>query len=152
MFLTHPDPMSSNDFKEVSKKFKENFDELLGHPLLSDLPPDITAEEIKSLIALENGQAISLTVKRFDEQSYSVIVNQKANVSDLKHAIKRSFELLSQRSNETKIISKISWKYVWKTFWLSCQGRKLKDDKKLLQDYGITNLDVINFVKRLKEK
>ena len=41
---------------------------LLDDPFLSGLPGDVTAEEVSSLLALEQGKAITVYVKRFDQE------------------------------------------------------------------------------------
>lgn len=41
---------------------------LLDDPFLSGLPRDVTAEEVTSLLALEQGKAITVYVKRFDQE------------------------------------------------------------------------------------
>lgn len=45
----------------------------------------------------------------------------------------------------------ISWRRIWKTYWLSCNGVKMKHDNDLLSDY-IENNSKIVFVKRFREK
>lgn len=92
---------------------------------------------------------MTIEVTRADMETYTVIVNQNATVGDLKRAVKRHFELKMQREDGPK---HISWKYVWKTYWLYFEGQKLKDDNKNLKEYGIRNKDQVTFVKRLKEK
>ena len=41
---------------------------LLDDPFLSDLPRDVGADEVTSLLALEQGRAITVYVRRFDEE------------------------------------------------------------------------------------
>ena len=41
---------------------------LLDDPFLSGLPGDVTADEVTSLVALEQGKAITVYVKRFDQE------------------------------------------------------------------------------------
>ena len=100
------------------------------------------------MTSLEYGQAMTIKVRRADGEMYSVIVDQKATVSDLKKAIKHHVEL--QQSKQDSAIS-ISWKYVWKNYWLQFEGEKLKDNNKILKHYGIQNRDEVNFIKRLNE-
>lgn len=40
---------------------------LLSDSFLSDLPSDVTAEEVASIVALEQGRAITVNVRRFDQ-------------------------------------------------------------------------------------
>lgn len=53
-----------------------------------------------------------------------------------------------KRANEK---TTVSWKRIWKTYWLSCNGIKMKRDNDLISDY-VENKSKIAFVKRLREK
>ncbi|KAL1425251.1 hypothetical protein MTO96_019400 [Rhipicephalus appendiculatus] len=106
-------------------------------------------DELKSYLALEHGQAMSLVVHKADGDYYTVVVEQKATVLDLKKAIRRHVTLRMARKGVKRVLS---WKYVWKTFWLSFDGELLKDDKALLRDFGIRNNSQLTFVKRLHER
>ena len=143
---------SGDDYshKEAIDIFKKNLDSLLASdPLLNDLPSAVTLEEVNSLIGLEHGQAMSVVVNRQDGSSFPVIVHQDATVADLKKAVERATALrLSRQRHRVKI----SWKHVWKTYWLSAHGRKLKLDNAPLKQWSIRNNDRVAFVKRLREK
>jgi hypothetical protein len=52
-----------------------------------------------------------------------------------------------KRANER---STISWKRIWKTYWLSCNGIKLKHNY-LISKYMENNSKLV-FVKRFREK
>lgn len=99
-------------------------------------------------------------------------------VSTLKKAIKRNYELSQQRLAKQKLnkshndkqdkhhrhhkhsssssqceifnSTKISWRWLWRTYFLDFDGCKLTDDKQLLSDYGIVNKSVLKFVKKSK--
>lgn len=118
-------------------------------PLLNTLPVPFTLEEINSLVALENGQAMTVNVYRADDEIMPVIVEQTATVLDMKHAIQRYLTLKQSREN---VKTKISWRYVWKTYSLFYDGQRLIDDHRKLKDYGIGNRDTVTFIKRFKEK
>ncbi|GAB6025867.1 U11/U12 small nuclear ribonucleoprotein [Chamberlinius hualienensis] len=118
-------------------------------PLLKDVPTPLMLDEINALIALEYGQAMTVNVVKADGEVLPVIVKQSARVFELKRAIRRATELKLMRS---KTPVKISWRYVWKTYWLYFQGQKLDKDHKYLKDYGVTNRETVTFLKRLKEK
>ncbi|XP_021364316.1 U11/U12 small nuclear ribonucleoprotein 25 kDa protein-like [Mizuhopecten yessoensis] len=117
-------------------------------PLLSDLPPQVTLEEVNSCVALEYGQAIVVNVRRADDEVMAVVVTQNATVLDLKHAIKR-YITLRQMRNGGKL--HISWRYIWKRYWLYFNSQKLSDDRKTLKQYEIRNKDEVTFMKRLKD-
>uniref|UniRef100_A0A023G4T7 Ubiquitin-like domain-containing protein n=1 Tax=Amblyomma triste TaxID=251400 RepID=A0A023G4T7_AMBTT len=118
-------------------------------PLLNNLHPEVTTDELKSYLALEHGQAMSLVVHKADNDYYTVVVEQKATVLDLKKALRRHVTLRMARKGVKRVLS---WKYVWKTYWLSFEGELLRDDKALLRDFGIRNNSQLSFVKRLRER
>lgn len=136
--------------QEVMIKVQSTLADIISSdPLLYDLPPQVTLEEINSYIALEYGQAMVVNVRRADNEVLPIVVTQTATVLDLKHAIKRHVNLKQQRANGKL---HLSWRYVWKRYWLYFNGEKMTDDKKLLKDYGIRNKDEVTFIKRLKER
>ena len=57
--LSHP---------ELLSRVSHLVSSLLDDPFLSGLPGDVTAEEVTSLLALEQGKAITVYVKRFDQE------------------------------------------------------------------------------------
>lgn len=118
-------------------------------PLLSDLPPQVTLEEVNSCVALEYGQAMVVNVRRADDEVIAVVVNQNGTVRDLKNAIKRYITLRQMRNGGK---THISWKYVWKRYWLYFNSQKLSDDHKTLKQYEIRNKDEVMFIKKLKDR
>lgn len=91
-----------------------------------------------------------MTVKvcRADGDSYPVIVKQDVSVSGFKKAIRHHVDLQQSRKGS---LLRISWRHVWKRYWLVYCGVKLKDDNKLLRDYDIRNRDEVHFIPRLRE-
>lgn len=53
---------------EALQKVKELTAQLLSDPFLQDLPPDISLDEVKSKLALEQGSAITLNLRRYDDE------------------------------------------------------------------------------------
>lgn len=53
-------------------------------------------------------------------------------------------------SRSSEKIPNISWRYIWRTYFLEFDGSLLDDDTKLLSNYGIRNKSVLNFVKKAK--
>lgn len=49
--------------EEVSR-LESEISALLSDPLLSDIPKDVTPEEVEKLLALEKGQAFVLAIER----------------------------------------------------------------------------------------
>lgn len=67
---------------------------------------------------------------------------------DLKRAIQRAFNLKQQR---LKSKTKVSWRYVWRTYQLQHEGNVMRDDRELVASYGVRNKSEIRFVKKLKK-
>lgn len=53
---------------EVMKLIKQHISDLLADPFLQDLPKDISPDEAKSQLALEEGKAIILYLRRYDDE------------------------------------------------------------------------------------
>lgn len=53
---------------DVVLQAKQLIADLLDDPFLYDLPKDSSAGEVSSLLALEQGKAITVNVRRMDEQ------------------------------------------------------------------------------------
>lgn len=138
---------------------------LAATPALRDITCDITSEEITAEIAIVNGASIKVYVTREPYQRLKVIVPKNSTVRDLKAAIRRSFTALQNRMrmSETNNDSKphewrksgetnpnISWKYIWRTYYLQNGKDALTDDEQTLRDYDIRNKTVLNFVKKIK--
>lgn len=142
--------LSHEDILEITQSSIRRL--ITSDPLLSDLPPDVTFEEVVAQIAVAQGQSITVTVNRYSESPLNVVIPQKGTtVLDLKKAIRRTFTLKQQRQ---RIKTKISWKYVWRTFYLQNiqSGQVMKDDRKEVSAYGIVNKSQIRFVKRLRKE
>lgn len=67
---------------------------------------------------------------------------------DLKKSIERKMTLHLKRAGEKTIIS---WKRIWKTYWLSCNGNKMKHNNDLISNYVENNSKIV-FVKQFREK
>jgi len=52
---------------EALLKVKDLTAQLLSDPFLQDLPPDISLDEVKSQLALEQGSAITLNLRKFND-------------------------------------------------------------------------------------
>ena len=143
--------------EEAVQFVKQSLNGLLtADPLLSDLPPNVTLEEVRLLIAHEHGQAIRVVLEREDRTFLPVIVLRDATIRELKRAVEKATELKLSRDIEEKPDrppkKSLNWKYVWKSYYLSADGRKLKDDDATHKDCSINNNDRLCFVKRLREK
>lgn len=62
--------------EELLKVTKSTISELLKNdPIVHDLPPDVTLEEIEALTAVLHGQSMTLIVKRGEDDDVPVIVS-----------------------------------------------------------------------------
>lgn len=71
---------------------------------------------------------------------------------DLKKVIQRTFALRQQRLQDR---TKISWRYIWRTYDLQCCGSGsdvLRSDAELVSAYGVRNRSNVKFVKKLRRK
>ncbi|XP_063231299.1 U11/U12 small nuclear ribonucleoprotein 25 kDa protein-like [Bacillus rossius redtenbacheri] len=143
-----PEALSHEELLEVTGA---TLADLLGcDPLMSDLPRGVTPEEVGAQVALEQGQSMTVRVVRADGEELAVVVPQRgATVGDLKSAIRRHVTLTMARDRRPVTVS---WRYVWRTYWLYHDVQKLKDDGALLAEFGIRNKSKVKFVKRLHEK
>jgi len=133
--------------QEAMAKFHAGLSDCLQNdPYLNTLPESITLEEINLQISLEHGQAVTVYVNREDGQSLPVVVDQKGTVLDLKKAIRRHMEIKLHRESGP---SHISWRSVWKSYWLLFDNEKLANDSETLKNYGIGNMSEVKFIKRL---
>lgn len=66
-------------YEELLKVTSSTLNELFKNdPVLNDLPPDVTVEEIDAQIAVLYGQSITVTVKRGESDDIPVIVSKKS--------------------------------------------------------------------------
>lgn len=148
------------DHVELTKLTNKHLHSLLqSDSYLSDIPPDITSEECKNLIALAYGQSISIWLDRgpyTPKMKIIVPVGAETTVAKLKKAIQTQFEMHHLRTGETGSMSKtrarIQWKYIWRTYLLEFDGVRLVEDGKSLEEIEIRHESVLKFVKRRRIK
>nr|GMC47771.1 U11/U12 small nuclear ribonucleoprotein 25 kDa protein isoform X1 [Ipomoea batatas] len=92
---------------------------LLNDPILADVPKKPSLSDVDTLISLELGSAMRITILKLDNTSIDVAVLNSATVKDLKQAVRK--------------------KHVWENFCFSYHNEKLLDDGAKLQDYGVRN-------------
>ncbi|XP_042231388.1 U11/U12 small nuclear ribonucleoprotein 25 kDa protein-like isoform X1 [Homarus americanus] len=135
---------------ELKKFFQGALSQLLqDDPILTDLHPQVTLEEVNALIELEHGRAMKIYVEKADKGFWSVVIPREATVYDLKQGLKHHVALALSRRGVKK---KISWRYIWKTYWLCYNGEKLTDDNSKLLEFEIRNKSVLTFVKKYRER
>ncbi|CAD5119253.1 DgyrCDS7883 [Dimorphilus gyrociliatus] len=117
--------LKNSTHNEMMNVFQTKIGELIQkEPLLQDIPVSITADEVQSLIDLEHGEAINIFVKKLDGKRKIIVVPLNGKVKDIKTGIKKQTLLELQKAGSVHI----SWKYVWKRYWLIHEGQKLIDD------------------------
>ncbi|CAG8433257.1 4140_t:CDS:2 [Diversispora eburnea] len=125
--------------------------QLLKDPLLSDLAKlnsegNISLEEVDTLIALETGTAFEIKIERDGLEPFFLVVRQNSTIADLKKLIRLNFERQQRKQNVgLGRIKKSSWKYIWKTYCLMFENKRLLQDKMPLQEYGIRSGNVLKF-------
>ncbi|KAM0950044.1 putative U11/U12 small nuclear ribonucleoprotein 25kDa protein [Dioscorea sansibarensis] len=115
---------------------------LLDDPILFDVPKKPNLVDVDTLINLELGSAMKVTVVKMDTTSFDVTVLNSATLKDLKSAISKKINEVQQAQMGHRFIS---WRHVWNNFCLSHQNEKLIDDKSLLADFGIRTNSKVNF-------
>ncbi|KAF6135629.1 hypothetical protein GIB67_028200 [Kingdonia uniflora] len=129
---------NSNTVKKA--RLQSTLAALLEDPVLTDVPKKPTLADVDTLISLELGSAMRITVAKMDDTFFEVAVLNSATVKDLKLAIKKKTNELEQSKMGHR---HISWRHVWSNFCLSHHNNKLIDDSAMLQDFGIrTNSQV----------
>ena len=53
---------------DALERIKDHIAQLLSDPFLQDLPPDISLDEVRLKLALEQGRAITLNLRRYDDK------------------------------------------------------------------------------------
>ncbi|KAK1388595.1 U11/U12 small nuclear ribonucleoprotein 25 kDa protein [Heracleum sosnowskyi] len=134
-------PYNSSNVKRA--KLNSTLAALLDDPILSDVPKKPSLSDVDTLISLELGSAMRISVLKMDGTSFDVPVMNTATVKDLKLGIKKKVN----ESEQSKMGHRhISWKHVWGNFCLSYHNEKLLDDDVGLQDYGIRNNSQVHFI------
>lgn len=68
--------LSHEDLLEITESSLKRL--ITADPLLSDLPADVTVEEVLAQIAVAQGQSITVTVIRYSESPLNVVVSTRA--------------------------------------------------------------------------
>ncbi|GMN34870.1 hypothetical protein TIFTF001_004956 [Ficus carica] len=132
---------NSNNIKKA--RLNSTLAALLEDPILADVPKKPSLSDVDTLISLELGSAMRISVLKLDGTSIDVAVLNIATVKDLKLAIKQKVNEMEQSKMGHR---HISWKHVWGNFCLLYHNEKLHDDKAALQGFGIRNNSKVQFV------
>ncbi|RZC55003.1 hypothetical protein C5167_013864 [Papaver somniferum] len=125
---------SSSNAKRA--RLQSTLSALLDDPILSDVPRKPNLTDVDTLINLELGSAMRISIVKMDGTSFEVAVLNSATLKELKLAIKKKTNEIEQSKMGHR---HISWRHVWENFCLSYHNEKLIEDKSVLQDFGIRN-------------
>ncbi|XP_016498810.1 U11/U12 small nuclear ribonucleoprotein 25 kDa protein isoform X2 [Nicotiana tabacum] len=150
--LTTESKQHTEGRKEISLEYNSNMKKarlhstlvsLLNDPVLSDVPKKPTLMDVDTLISLELGSAMRISILKLDGSCFDVTVMNSATVKDLKQAVRKRID----DSEQSKMGHRhISWRHVWSNFCLLFHNEKLLDDTAKLQDYGIRNNAQVQFI------
>ncbi|XP_037487468.1 U11/U12 small nuclear ribonucleoprotein 25 kDa protein-like [Triticum dicoccoides] len=115
---------------------------LLDDPILADVPRKPSLADVDTLINLELGSAMRVTVVKLDNTSFDVAVLNTATLKDLKLAIRKKITEIEQGQMGHR---HISWKHIWENYCLTHQSEKLIDDNSALSSYDIRNNSKVCF-------
>ncbi|KAL9445782.1 hypothetical protein AB3S75_013632 [Citrus x aurantiifolia] len=132
---------NSNTMKKA--RLHSTLTALLDDPILADVPKKPTLSDVDTLISLEMGSAMRISILKLDGTSFDVAVMNSATVKDLKLAIKKKVNDMEQSNLGHR---HISWQHVWANYCLSHQNQKLLDENSALQDCGVRNNSQVQFV------
>ncbi|XP_072954570.1 U11/U12 small nuclear ribonucleoprotein 25 kDa protein isoform X2 [Typha angustifolia] len=116
---------------------------LLDDPILSDVPKKPALADVDTLINLELGSAMKISVVKLDDISFDVAVLNSATVKDLKLAVRKRINEIEQAQMGHR---HISWRHVWANYCLAHHNEKLIDDDSALTDHGIRNNSKVYFL------
>ncbi|KAJ5068396.1 u11/u12 small nuclear ribonucleoprotein 25 kda protein [Anaeramoeba ignava] len=131
----------------------KNLLNLLKDPIFKDIPQNINIEIIDALIEIEKGFGWILFIEQFMGKTFEIPVIQTQNLKQFK----KSFQIIFENSQTNKKI-KISWKYIWKHYFLvfKLDDKKYRlsneDNNRKLEEIGIKNGTIFHFEKRLIRK
>ncbi|KAI5662066.1 hypothetical protein M9H77_21389 [Catharanthus roseus] len=122
---------------------------LLEDPILSDVPKKPNLSDVDTLISLELGSAMRISVLKLDGSSFDVAVMNSATVKDLKLTVAKKVNEMEQSKMGHR---QISWRHVWENFCLLYHNEKLLDDNAGLQNYGIKNNSQVQFISYVRSR
>ncbi|KAJ8437420.1 hypothetical protein Cgig2_031941 [Carnegiea gigantea] len=120
-------------------RLKSTLSALLDDPILSDVPKMPSLSDVDTLISLELGSAMRISVLKLDD----VVLLNTATVKDLKLAIKKKVNEMEQSKMGHR---HISWRHVWANYCLLYHNDKLLNESASLQDFGIRNNSQVQFI------
>ncbi|MQL74832.1 hypothetical protein Taro_007195 [Colocasia esculenta] len=90
------DVFTYNSSNSKKARLQSMLSALLSDPILSDVPKKPSIVDVDTLISLELGSAMKISVMKMDNTSFDVAMLNSATVKDLKQAIKNKTEEIEQ--------------------------------------------------------
>ncbi|KRX84991.1 Solute carrier family 26 member 6 [Trichinella sp. T6] len=109
---------------------------LKNDPILKNsLSSKVTIDELRQEIAILQNGSLKIFIKRFDGKTIEIDIDKNATVKELKKVIQRTF---SRKLYNESSIKHINWAYVWRTYWLRFNQKKLSDNRAHIYRTGRT--------------
>ncbi|XP_071528337.1 uncharacterized protein [Panulirus ornatus] len=130
---------------QLMKSQDEETENVLGNS------QNITSSEYKVALETEETESSELNtlshaeLRRYFQGALSQLLQDDPILADLHPQV-----TLEESRKGAK--NKISWRYIWKTYWLCYNGEKLTDDNTRLLEFGIRNKSTLTFVKKYRER
>ncbi|KAL3676753.1 hypothetical protein R1sor_026701 [Riccia sorocarpa] len=132
----------TSSYYQRASQFEPLLKALLEDPILSDVPKKPTLSDIETLLGVEQGSAMKLTILKMDNTTFDVAVLNTATVRDLKAAVQKKVDSMEESQLGHR---HISWRHVWGNFCLAYNHEKLLNDDALLRDFSMKTNDQILF-------
>ncbi|XP_057504016.1 U11/U12 small nuclear ribonucleoprotein 25 kDa protein-like [Actinidia eriantha] len=111
---------NSNNVKKA--RLHSTLATILDDPILAGVPKKPALSDVDTLISLELGSAMHISVLKLDGTSIDVVVMNSSIVKDLKLAIKKKKNDMEQSKMGHR---QISWKHVWANVCMFYHNEKL---------------------------
>ncbi|KAL2613562.1 hypothetical protein R1flu_025254 [Riccia fluitans] len=139
---------SSSYYQRIGQ-FEPLVTALLEDPILSNVPKKPTLAYIETLIAVEQGSAMKLTILKMDNTTFDVAVLNTATVRDLKAAIQKQVDSMEENQLGHR---HISWRHVWGNFCLVYNHEQLLNDDTMLREFSMKNNDQLQFTRHVPSR
>ncbi|CAO3696975.1 unnamed protein product [Rhizopus stolonifer] len=96
--------MAKSSLQLIAHLEKE-ISQVLNDELLVDILPNFSLQEIDTLIAVEQGQAFNIRIKREPLEPIDLIVGQSYTVKDIKRHVQLKLEKMNINTTNKKSIS-----------------------------------------------
>ncbi|KAL3683969.1 hypothetical protein R1sor_001991 [Riccia sorocarpa] len=90
------DGKGTSSYYQRTSQFEPLLKALLEDPVLSDVPKKPTLFDIETLLGVEQGSAMKLTILKIDNTTFDVAVLNTATVRDLKAAVQKKVDSVEE--------------------------------------------------------